>query len=145
MRSTSYMQTNYFIVRETCRKGCICNEDKTIYRISNVLWEYNQRKLLESRFFLSEAEKDEVIQKQLFSKLKETILDSGTAIQNSNQRFPLTFQEVFIDPSNENSVVYELCEDCWILYNKHKGNCLLNLKNFQKLSNVCIIYRYKDL
>jgi hypothetical protein len=115
--------TNYFVARENCRKFCICNEDKAVYQISNVVWEYNQRKLLQSRILLTEIEKDEHIQKQLFATLKQAIFDSGGgSIYNSSQRFPLTFQEVFIDPSNDSSVVHELCEECWVLYNKHKGN-----------------------
>jgi len=57
------MRTNYFIARENCRKGCICNKEKTVYNISNVLWEHNQMKCFEMRKHSSEIEKDELIKK----------------------------------------------------------------------------------
>ncbi len=113
--------TNYFIARENCIKGCICNKERTQYNISIVLWEYNQVKLLELRNKLSDTEKDELIKIELFHCLKQSIFNSGVTIQASNQRFPLVYQEIFIDPSTDMQLVYNLCEDCWILFNNHKG------------------------
>ena len=114
-------QTNYFVARENCRKGCICNTDKSKYNISNVIWEYNQVKLMESRALLTDSEKDELIKIQLFNLLKQAICDFGGSIQKSNQRFPLIYQEIFIDSETEMHHVYNLCEECWVLYNNHKG------------------------
>ena len=152
MKTASAITCNYFIARENCRKGCICNKERTIYTISNVIWEYNQRKLLESRFLLTEAEKDEVIQKQLFCNLKQAIFDSGSGIHNSSQRFPLVFQVSFIDPTSDISFVYELCEECWILYNNHKGKLHFYFKVHFKfilellILELLILYpRFKDI
>jgi hypothetical protein len=115
------MRTNYFIARENCRKGCICNKEKTVYIISNVLWVHNQMKCFEMRKHLSEIEKDELIKKELFNVLKQSICDLGGTIQASNQRFPLIYQEVFIDPVTKNELVCNLCEVCWMLFNNRKG------------------------
>jgi hypothetical protein len=114
-------RTNYFIARENCRKGCICDGNKTKYIISNVIWEFNQIKLMESRVLLTEAEKDEVMKAQLFSTLKQTICNSGGVIQASSQRFPLVYQEIFIEPETDVQRVHNLNEECWVLFNNHKG------------------------
>jgi hypothetical protein len=121
--------TNYFIARETCTKGCICNKEKSIYIISNVLWEFNQTKLLNARKNLNEAEKDEIIKSQLFHSLKNQINKVGGVIQCSSQRIPLIYNEIFVDPSNDSKSVFELCEDCWVLYNHHKGKISIFIFN----------------
>lgn len=114
--------TNYFIAKATCSKECICNKDNSVYKISNVLWEFNQTKLNKSRINMNELEKDELMKKQIFFILKDEIFKLGGFIRCSSQRIPLTFKEIFVDPVDGSTNIFDLCEDCWVLYNHHKGN-----------------------
>jgi hypothetical protein len=114
--------SNYFIARETCLKECICNMDKSVYKISNVVWEYNQNKLMTTRKNLNDLEKDDIIKKQIFFTLKEELFKVGGIIHSSAQRLPLVYREIFVNPSDDSKCVFELCEDCWVLYNQHKGS-----------------------